>query len=57
MCECHLLTRPVPLTSMFLNKIPEKNDGSLQISFVIVINAAIHSPPPLKTTVKMEKHT
>jgi hypothetical protein len=37
--------------------MPEKNDGSLQISFVIVINAAIHGPPPLRITVKMEKHT
>jgi hypothetical protein len=42
--ECYLVTRPVPLTSRFLNKMLEKKDGSLQISFVIVINAAITHP-------------
>ena len=38
-----LVTKPVLLTSIFLNKQLEKKDGSLQTSLVIVVKAA-HKP-------------
>lgn len=36
----NFVTSPVLLMSSFLNKLLEKNDGSLQISFVTGVNAA-----------------
>lgn len=37
----NFVTSPVLLLSSFLNKLLEKNDGSLQISFVTGVNAAV----------------
>lgn len=37
----YLVTFPVPLTSIFLKRAVEKNDGSLHISLVISLNSDI----------------
>lgn len=35
----YLVTKPVPLTSIFLKRTAEKNEGSLQISLVTDLNS------------------
>jgi len=37
----YLVTKPVPLTSIFLKRAVEKNDGSLQTSLVTNLNSDI----------------